>query len=83
MKPDYNLCDVCGAKVNKDRPVCLFLDRVCNAAGSMEDECCNFDLCAVCLSNFICYVDSGNKDFELGSKLVKWVNKFSKNRERS
>lgn len=43
MKPDYNLCDIC--KKPSKHTIAFYLDRVCDAAGSMEDVYEYKDLC--------------------------------------
>lgn len=46
MKPNYNLCDVCGAKCEEKHRFFIATDRTMDAAGSMDDDGQHFDLCA-------------------------------------
>ena len=76
MKPDYNLCDVCG-KPTKNR-FWAAVDRKADGAGGMEDIGENVDLCGACMA---CWIESNLlrpgpgrvSDYEAGFKLVEWV----------
>lgn len=73
MKPDYNLCDICGSKVNGPS-IFLATDRVMDAAGSMEKVGETYDLCHKCLCNVINHLVKHKHD--LGQQVVEFVHKL-------
>ncbi len=78
MKPDYLLCDVCGAKVSQGHSLFVPLDRVMDAAGSNETVGESYDLCGNCILGVIGKLLSPNgrcgaDNHELGRRIVAVV----------
>ena len=85
MKPDYRLCDRCKVgRLPDDLSFFVATDRTMDAAGSMDDDGQQLDLCHACALNAIQYVllrpdgAGGRADHEAGRKLLKWVEKKMK-----
>lgn len=77
MKPDFNLCDCCGKRV--DGPS-LFVatDRKMDAAGSMDTDGEQFDICQACAVDLIRNMLVNDAGYELGCKIVDIVNRLKR-----
>ena len=73
MTPDYNLCDICHAKVSRSASISLFSSREPDGAGAMENTYCSYDLCQTCLTSFVEHIENKYKSLFLGKDLECWV----------
>ena len=56
MKKQILVCDICGKEVRDEKEwICLALiiDRVMDAAGSMDDVCRNVEICQACSADIL------------------------------
>lgn len=81
MKPDFNLCDICGAKTTTS-PIFACTDRRMDAAGSNEDVGETFDLCPVHMNGALAIflMDDGFRGYnhDAGKRLIEFVRRHKK-----
>ena len=71
---DFNLCDICGEKVDKNRRMFVATGRQMDAAGSMETVGEHIDLCNRCAVLVIQYLIKKSGDpLSTGKVLVELV----------
>lgn len=82
MKADFNICDVCGKKVEQTFSFFVTTDRQMDAAGDSEDVGRNIDLCNVHAIEYIKYLlkDDFKKSYIVGKELLAWIDR--KKREK-
>jgi len=79
--PDFYLCDVCGGRVPKENRFWVATDRRMDAAGSMDDEGHNFDLClthAVEALKHLTQRQPRVPDYDTGNKLAAFIERIKK-----
>ena len=90
MKPDFNLCDCCGARVN-DRGFFIATDRTTDGSGSYSADGRHVDLCQTCAVNVIqllCQRDVGSggpvlvPDYDMGVKALAIIDKIAAKAKR-
>ena len=85
---DIKICDICGSRDGVKRK-CYVIGRSSDSAGSMDDDCVFYDLCAnhqlAVLEQFIHELAIyKSMQFEIASKMVEIVNtriEYNKNRK--
>jgi len=83
MTPDFFLCDVCNKRCGEDHRICVLYDRSVDAAGSMDDDSKNVDLCGTCAikaikSLFLRSENNARADFKQGRRFLDYIQQQTK-----
>lgn len=78
MTPDFFLCDICNNRCDEEHRVCVLYDRSMDAAGSMDDDAKNVDICGLCAVKaikglFLRNENNTRADYKQGKRFLDYI----------